>query len=50
MNWFEASIDLGYTTDGDFPESFTASGTVAGLREFCNWLNDCLRDMADMSL
>lgn len=47
VNRFDNNIVLEYTTTSDNPETFSATGTVGGLRDFCDWLHDCLRDLAD---
>ena len=49
MNKFDTSIVLEYTTFCDDPETFRATGTLAGVREFCDWLEGCLRDLSDMA-
>lgn len=50
MNRFDTTIVLEYTTGGDTPETFSAAGTVEGVREFCDWLDGCLRDLSDTAL
>lgn len=47
MNIFDSNITVEYTTTSDEPEKFTAGGSAGGLREFCDWLNNCLHDLSD---
>ncbi len=47
MNRFDTRIVLDFTSSGDDPETFHATGTIGNVREFCDWLDGCLRDLSD---